>query len=70
MWTRFHTSCRGFELITLSADGQGYNAYKNGAFLIFYGQKANGEQGWYLFDSENHIYQRYGLHDRRHYAAG
>ncbi len=49
----------GFELITLSADGQGYNAYKNGAFLIFYGQKANGEQGWYLFDSENHIYQRY-----------
>lgn len=49
----------GFELITLSADGQGYNAYKNGAFLIFYGQKQNGEQGWFLFDAENHIYQRY-----------
>ena len=49
----------GFELITLSADGQGYNAYKNGPFLIFYGQKANGEQGWFLFDAENHIYQRY-----------
>lgn len=49
----------GFELITLSADGEGYNAYKNGAFLIFYGQKQNGEQGWFLFDAENHIYQRY-----------
>lgn len=49
----------GFELITLSADGQGYNAYKNGAFLIFYGQKQNGEEGWYLFDSVNHVYQQY-----------
>ncbi|MEZ3445152.1 MAG: SH3 domain-containing protein [Lachnospiraceae bacterium] len=49
----------GFELITLSADGEEYNAYKNGAFLIFYGQKQNGEQGWFLFDAENHIYQRY-----------
>lgn len=49
----------GFELITLSADGEGYNAYKNGAFLIFYGRKQSGEEGWFLFDAENHIYQRY-----------
>lgn len=49
----------GFELITLNADGAGYNAYRNGQFLIFYGQKQNGEQGWYLFDTKNHIYQNY-----------
>ena len=28
-------------------------------FFIYYAQNQNGEQGWYLFDSELGTYQRY-----------
>lgn len=34
------------------------NAYKNGAFYIFYANR-NGEVGWYLYDAEEGEYMRY-----------
>lgn len=49
----------GFEQIILKWEDQDINAYKNGDFYIFYAQKQNGEQGWYVFDSTNGTYQRY-----------
>lgn len=49
----------GFELIGLNWNDQTINAYKNGNFYIFYAQEQNGEEGWYVFDSEKDVYQRY-----------
>ncbi|MDE6221328.1 MAG: SH3 domain-containing protein [Lachnospiraceae bacterium] len=49
----------GFEPIALGSNGQEYKGYKNGSFFIFYAQKPDGEEGWYLFDSERGVYQRY-----------
>lgn len=49
----------GFEKIILNWQDQQIDAYKNGDFYIFYAQKQNGEQGWYVFDSTNGTYQRY-----------
>ena len=49
----------GFVAVDLNWNDQKINAYKNGNFYIFYAQKQNGEEGWYLFDSEKGIYQRY-----------
>ena len=49
----------GFIAVDLNWNDQKINAYKNGNFYIFYAQKQNGEEGWYLFDSEKGIYQRY-----------
>lgn len=48
-----------FEPVSLGQDGQEYKGYRNGKFFIFYAQKSDGEQGWYLFDSEKSVYQRY-----------
>lgn len=49
----------GFVAVDLNWNDQKINAYKNGNFYIFYAQKQNGEEGWYLFDSDKGIYQRY-----------
>lgn len=49
----------GFSPIILKWEDQDINSYKNGAFYIFYAQKQSGEEGWYIFDSENGTYQRY-----------
>ncbi len=49
----------GFELVTLDWNGQEIKAYMNGTFFIFYAQKQNGEEGWYILDREENVYQRY-----------
>lgn len=49
----------GFKAFNLTLNEQSFKAYKNGQFFIYYAQNQNGEQGWYLFDSELGTYQRY-----------
>ena len=49
----------GFELVSLDWNNQKIKAYRNGTFFILYAQKQNGEEGWYLFDRELNVYQRY-----------
>lgn len=44
---------------TLPGDDQEYNGYVNGKFLICYARKSNGEEGWYLVDIEQNVFQRY-----------
>lgn len=48
-----------FNPIILKWEDQDINAYKNGDFYLFYAQKQNGEEGWYIFDSVNGVYERY-----------
>ncbi|MBQ7943883.1 MAG: SH3 domain-containing protein, partial [Lachnospiraceae bacterium] len=48
----------GFVKTVLGWQDQEINAYRNGAFYIFYANR-NGEEGWYLYDSENGTYMRY-----------
>lgn len=48
-----------FTPIILKWQDQDINAFKNGKFYLFYAQKQNGETGWYLYDSEKGVYQRY-----------
>ena len=48
-----------FNPIILKWEDQDINAYKNGDFYLFYAQKQNGEEGWYVFDSVNNVYERY-----------
>ena len=48
-----------FDPIILKWQDQDINAFKNGKFYIFYAQKQNGEMGWFLYDSEKGVYQRY-----------
>lgn len=50
----------GFEFVKLDWNNQKINAYRNGtSFFIVYAQKQNGEEGWFLFDRDNGVYQRY-----------
>ena len=49
----------GFIAVKLNWNEQQIDAYKNGNFYLFYAQMQIGEEGWYLFDSEKGIYQRY-----------
>ena len=49
----------GFTAVNLKWNEQDINAYSNGKFYIFYAQQQNGEEGWYVFDSEKGVYQRY-----------
>jgi len=49
----------GFEKFGLTVNDQTVNAYKNGNFYLFYAQEQSGEAGWYIFDSEKGVYQRY-----------
>ena len=49
----------GFIAVKLNWNEQQINAYKNGNFYLFYAQMQTGEEGWYVFDSEKGIYQRY-----------
>lgn len=48
-----------FTEIILKWQDQDIKAYKNGSFYLFYAQKQSGETGWFLYDSENGVYQRY-----------
>jgi hypothetical protein len=48
-----------FTQVSLSWNDQSINAYRNGGFYIFYAQMQNGDEGWYMFDSEKGVYQRY-----------
>lgn len=48
-----------FAPIILKWQDQDINAFKNGKFYLFYAQKQSGETGWYLYDSEMGVYQRY-----------
>jgi len=36
-----------------------YNGYANGNFLICYARKSDGEEGWFLLDREQNVFQRY-----------
>ncbi|MCM1182708.1 MAG: SH3 domain-containing protein [Roseburia sp.] len=36
-----------------------YEAYINGTFIIMYGRMQSGEEGWFLYDQEQNVYQRY-----------
>ncbi|MDE7322473.1 MAG: SH3 domain-containing protein [Lachnospiraceae bacterium] len=54
----------GFRSVQPSDNGQTYQAYLNGEegkeqFYIIYGQKGDGETGWFLFDKERGVYIRY-----------
>lgn len=49
----------GFSPIILKWEGQDINAFKNGDFFIFYAQSQSGDEGWYVFDSVNNVYQKY-----------
>ena len=49
----------GFSPIILKWEGQDINAFKNGDFFIFYAQNQSGDEGWYVFDSVNNVYQKY-----------
>ena len=54
----------GFQSVQPTDNGQTYQAYINGAegkeqFYIIYGQKQDGETGWFLFDKERGVYIRY-----------
>lgn len=48
-----------FTPIILKWENQDINAFKNGAFYLFHATKQNGESGWYIYDSEKGVYQRY-----------
>ena len=48
-----------FTEIILKWQDQDIKAFKNGQFYLFYAQKQNGETGWFMYDSENGVYQRY-----------
>jgi hypothetical protein len=49
----------GFSAVSLSWNDESIKAYSNGGFYLFYAQMANGDEGWYIFDSEKGEYQRY-----------
>lgn len=43
----------------LPGNDEEYNGYSNGNFLICYARKSDGEEGWYLIDREQGVWQRY-----------
>lgn len=49
----------GFNSFKLTDNGQEYQAFRNGSFYIIYGQRPDGETGWFLFDSDRKLYTRY-----------
>jgi hypothetical protein len=49
----------GFNTVSLSWNDESITAYSNGGFYIFYARMENGDEGWYVFDSEKGVYQRY-----------
>lgn len=49
----------GFDPVTVKWNGEKISAYFNGKFYIYYARMQNGEEGWYLYDSERGVYQRY-----------
>jgi hypothetical protein len=49
----------GFSLVSLSWNDESIQAYSNGGFYLFYARMENGDEGWYIFDSEKGEYQRY-----------
>jgi hypothetical protein len=49
----------GFTAVSLSWNDESIQAYSNGGFYLFYARMENGDEGWYIFDSEKNEYQRY-----------
>jgi hypothetical protein len=49
----------GFSAVSLSWNDESIKAYSNGGFYLFYARMENGDEGWYVFDSEKGEYQRY-----------
>jgi hypothetical protein len=49
----------GFSSVSLSWNDESIQAYSNGGFYLFYARMENGDEGWYIFDSEKGEYQRY-----------
>jgi hypothetical protein len=49
----------GFSAVSLSWNDESIKAYSNGGFYLFYARMTNGDEGWYIFDSEKGEYQRY-----------
>lgn len=49
----------GYIEVTISTDNGEISAYKYNDFYIFYATNSEGVSGWYRFDSQNNVYQRY-----------
>jgi hypothetical protein len=49
----------GFTSVSLNWNDETIKAYSNGGFYLFYARMENGDEGWYMFDSEKGEYQRY-----------
>ncbi len=50
----------GFELASLKiSEDQSCKGYANGTFIILYGRRQDGEEGWFLCDKQEEVYQRY-----------
>lgn len=62
----------GFKLFKANDEdsGQSYEAYINGNYFILYGQRRDGETGWFLFDKERGVYIRYPYTTEGVEAAG
>ncbi len=50
----------GFELASLKiSEEQSCKGYANGTFVLLYGRRQDGEEGWFLCDKQEDVYQRY-----------
>ena len=50
----------GFELASLKiSEDQSCKGYSNGTFVLLYGRRQDGKEGWFLCDKEEGVYQRY-----------
>lgn len=49
----------GFQEVAVTLNDQNVRAWKNGDFYIFFGQAADGTEGFYMYDSVEASYQRY-----------
>lgn len=50
----------GFELASLKiSENQSCKGYSNGTFVLLYGRRQDGEEGWFLCDKQEDVYQRY-----------
>lgn len=50
----------GFEPASLKiSEDQSCKGYANGTFILLYGRRQDGEEGWFLCDKQEDVYQRY-----------
>lgn len=50
----------GFKLASLKiSEEQSCKGYANGTFILLYGRRQDGEEGWFLCDKQEDVYQRY-----------